>query len=145
MDKDITSIIALLLALNVQVIASDTTTEGNILDTALFESIDFACFTGTLTDGDYEFQLFEGDAVDDEDNPTSITDESQVTDTDDLIGALPDFDADTDDNKIEHFGYVGNKRWLQIKVVSTNFASAGAVIGAIATKGTARANPTALV
>ena len=142
MERDLKSMLAQVLALNVQVIASDTTTVGKILDSKGFEGIDFACFTGVLTDGDYQFKLFHGDAVDDEDNPTSITDESEVTDANDLIGSIPNYDADTDDNKIEHFGYVGKKRWTLLKVVSTNFSATGAVIGAIATKGFASHRPT---
>lgn len=109
------------------VIATDTTTVGLTIDTALFGAIEFMAFTGVLTDGDYEVKLFESD-------DSGMSGETEVTDENDLIGSLPDFTDDTDDAAIEQFGYIGSKRYLRCKIVSTS-TSTGALIGIIAVKG----------
>ncbi len=116
------------VALNLQTISSDTTTNGNIIDLAGFESCEFVFVTGTLTDGDYAVLIQEGDAA-------NLSDAAAVADAD-LIGteALASFAADTDDNVLSKIGYKGGKRYVRFNVVSTN-TSSGAVLGAVCIKG----------
>lgn len=141
MERDLTSSVEPKLAFNVQAIATDTTTAGNILDTKGFESVDISLFTGTVTDGDYALSIVAGDEVDSESAPTVITDAAAVG-SDFIIGTLPSFTEDTDDDSIKHVGVVAKKRWIQCSVVSTNTAT-GATIGAQATFGHAGKRPTA--
>lgn len=109
-------------------IASDTTTVGAILDFQGFGRALFNLMTKTLTDGDYEFQLFHGDESD-------LSDEAEVLDSD-LNGDLPNWDADTDDNKVVTVEYKCRKRYGRIKIVSTNFSATGVdAIGGVCLKG----------
>jgi hypothetical protein len=114
------------LALKVQLINSDTTTVGETIDTQGFLGALFEAFTGVLTDGDYQFKLYEGDESD-------MSDESEVA-AGDVLGDIPNWAEDTDDDKIEQFAYIGHKRYTRIKVVSTNNGGSGATLGAVVTK-----------
>jgi nicotinic acid phosphoribosyltransferase len=119
--KDLFSQIKPQVALNFGTINSDTTTEGNIIDTQGFESVTVGIITGTLTDGDYTLQL-----KDSADGTTFAV----VTDAN-LIGteAAASFTADADDNKISKLGYRGIKRYVRAEIVSA-LTTSGAVIGA---------------
>lgn len=120
------------IALKLQVIASDTTTVGEIIDMKGADGVIIEAFTGTVTDGDYEFQLFVGNAA-------NMSDEVEVAhDSVDILGTMPNWVADTDDDKIENFCYIAataipGYRYMRLKVVSTNFSATGAVLGATAT------------
>lgn len=114
---DIHALVQGLVALKLQDIDSDTTTVGEIIDTLDWEAIEFMIMSGTLTDGAFAVQLFEGDEDD-------MADEAQVADAMDIIGSIPSF-ALTEDDTIKSFGYVGNKRYLRIKVVSTATTDGG--------------------
>jgi len=140
MEMDLTSSVEPRLAFNVQEITSDTTTVGNIIDTVSFQSVDLSFFTGTVTDGDYAVTINVGDEVDDIANPTSITDAAPIS-IDNLIGSLPAFTDNADDDAIKHVGIVAKKRFFQVSVVSTN-TSSGAFVGAQATLGNASSRPT---
>lgn len=122
------------VALDVAAISSDTTTVGNTIDTADYGSLEFVVVAGTLTDGSYAVQLFEGDESD-------MSDESQVTDTDDLLGSAITI-ALTEDDTVERIGYRGNKRYVRLKVVSTSTTSGG-TLGAVAIQGHPRTAPVA--
>ena len=118
------------IALNIQAISSNITTVGNTIDLQGYESITFFPVQGTVTDGDYAYKLFVGDA-------SNMSDEVEVTTAaGGLLGTLPSYTADTDDNKIGAFGYHGNKRYIRIKTVSTNVTTGGTV-GAVSVKGNA--------
>ena len=114
------------LALDVQLINSDTTIVGNTIDNQGFLGQLFEAFTGVLTDGDYEVKLYEGDESD-------MSDEAEVA-AGDVLGTIPNWTADTDDDKIGYFGYIGHKRYTRVKVVSTNNGGSGATLGAVVTK-----------
>ena len=140
MEMDLTSSVNPVLALNVTNITSSTDTDGAILDTKGYESVDIALFTAAITDGDYALTIRAGDAVDSESSPTTITDAAEVG-SDFIIGTLPSFTEDTDDNAIKHVGCVTKKRWLQVRVTSTNVTTGGN-LGAVATFGHAASKPT---
>ena len=124
------------IAFKLQAIVSDTTTVGEIIDTEGYESLEYLIETGTLTDGDYQVLLQEGD-------DSGLSDAATLP-TVDTIGPLPVFDEDTDDDKILRVGSVGKKRYQRLSIVSTNFASAGVLmIGAQAVLGHAKHLPTA--
>ena len=118
------------IALKAQVIASDTTTVGETIDMKGADGALFQPFTGTLTDGDYELQLFVG-------NASNMSDEVEVAhNSADILGTMPDWEADTDDDKVSEFCYIAASalpgyRYARLKVVSTNFSSVGAVVGAL--------------
>jgi len=131
MDYDLKSGIQVGVALNIGSISSDTTTQGVILDSEsvdlrTFKSAVFTLVTGTITDGDYALKLEYGEESD-------LSDAVDVPEVE-LIGSLPTFTADTDDNKALSVGYVGKKRYFRASVVSTN-TSTGGVVGVLIVKG----------
>lgn len=133
--KDQVNVTKPLVALNVQTISSDTTTDGNIIDTQGFEAATFIPFTGTLTDGDYTVQIEESDN-------SNFSDENVVADADLIrLEADASFTTDTDDNDISIIGYVGGKRYVRLSIVSTNTATNGATVGAICCLGCPHVGP----
>lgn len=121
--QDLYNCIKVAPALDVQTISTNTTTAGDIIDTKGFNSVTFVFQMGTLTDGDYAVLIQDGD-------DSGLSDAAAVADTY-LLGteAGATFDADTDDNDVAKIGYIGNKRYVRLSVVSTN-TSSGAVCGA---------------
>ncbi len=105
-------------------ITTNTTTVGAIIDGHGSERVLLAFLDKTLTDGDYEFQLFHGDAA-------NMSDEAQVADAD-INGDLPDWDLDTDDNQLETVELILRKRYFRIKIVSTGNTTGVDAIGGIA-------------
>jgi hypothetical protein len=134
MDYDLKSSIDPVVGLNFGAIATDTTTVGNIIGSVGFGSLVFTLVTGTVTDGDYTLVIEHGDEPD-------LSDATTVAATD-LIGGLPSFTADTDDNSAKSVGYVGKKPYARPSIVSANTTS-GAFIGVVAVKGHALSKPTA--
>lgn len=122
-------------ALDIQQIKTNTTTTGEIIDVAGYESVTFCFQTGTVTDGDYTVTLYE-------DSDSAMATESLVDDAD-LIGteALASYSADADDNKVRTLGYIGDERYLRLKIVSTN-TSSGAYVGAVVILGHPHVAPT---
>lgn len=116
------------VAFNVQAISTDTTTNGNIVDTKGYDSVTFVFVTGTVTDGDYTVLIQDGD--DSGLSDAAAVADAQLTNTE----ADTSFTADTDDNVSKTIGYLGNKRYVRFNVVSTN-TSTGATVGAIALLG----------
>jgi hypothetical protein len=137
MTQDLYNEIKLKPALNIQTIATNTTTAGNIIDTQGFESLTFAFFMGTLTDGDYTVLLEEGDA-------SNLSGSNVVADGDMIPEsggeASASFTADGDDNKVSKLAYKGTKRYVRLSIVSTS-TSSGAVCGALAILGHPRSLP----
>ncbi len=116
-------------AFDIQAIGTDTTTNGDVIDTQGYEAVSFFFQTGTITDGDYTVLIQEGDESD-------LSDASAVADADLLPAgtgqeADASFDADTGDNQVSKIGYRGTKRYVRFNVVSTN-TSTGGTVGAIA-------------
>ena len=130
--KDLKNNIFATPALNVQVINTDTTTNGAIVDTAGYESVTLVTFSGTLTDGAYQFVLADGDN-------SALSDAATVTAAN-LIGSSPAF-ALADDNECARFGYRGGKRYVRVSCVSTS-TSSGGTLGVVAILGHAHDMPT---
>jgi hypothetical protein len=134
MDYDLKSLVDTDVAVNFGSIATDTTTVGNIISSAGFGSLVFSLVTGTVSDGDYTLVIEHGDEAD-------LSDATTVASAD-LIGGLPSFTADTDDNLSKNVGYIGKKPYARASIVSANTTS-GAIIGVVAIKGHALSKPTA--
>lgn len=109
-------------ALNIQAIATNTTTVGNIIDTVSFESIEFLIQAATLTDGAYALKLEHGD-------DSGLSDAADVPAAE-VLGALTGFVA-TDDNAVKRLGYIGKKRYVRLSIVSTGVTTGG-TLGATA-------------
>lgn len=101
------------IALNSASITSDTTTVGNEIDTAGYESITFIPSVGTVTDGTYTPSITECD--------TSGGTFTAVADAD-LIGTESDA-ALSASNTSARIGYVGKKRYVKFSVVSASTTS----------------------
>jgi len=135
MNRENASELKFMNALDIQTISTDTTTDGDVIDTQGYDSLTFVFQTGTVTDGDYLPLIEESDVV------TFGGEESAVADADlTVTEAAAGFTADTDDNQISKIGYTGAKRFVRLAIVSTN-TSSGAVVGAIAVLGHGRAQP----
>jgi hypothetical protein len=134
--REIGSILKGEIALTPQVIATDTTTNGAIIDLQGFNAAQFYFMTGVLTDGDYTVLIQEGDESD-------LSDAAAVADADlTVTEASVSFTADTDDAAISTIGYKGSKRYVRFNVVSTS-TSTGAYVGATVIKGLPLHAPTA--
>ncbi|MBP2583393.1 hypothetical protein J3A78_003871 [Streptomyces sp. PvR006] len=86
-------------------------------------------FTGTMTDGSVAVTLEESS-----DNSSWSTVAAP-----DLQGAAPTI-ASTDDDKVFELGYVGSKRYLRVKAVTTG-ATSGGTFGAVIVRGFPRRQP----
>ena len=126
-QRDIHNSMEQKVALDVQSISSDTTTAGNILDLQGFEGIEFLITAGSITDGAYAVLIEEGD-------DSGLSDAAAVADSD-LLGTelLAAFTA-TDDNKVSKIGYIGQKQFVRLSLVSTG-TTTGGTFGALAVLG----------
>lgn len=123
------------VALNSAAITTNTTTNGVIVDTAGFESVEFVILSAALTDGTYTPSITEGDASD--------LSGGSATATADLIGTVAGATfAATDDNTVKRIGYKGSKRYVRLNLTSAGTTSGG-TLGAIAVLGHPHDAPTA--
>src|SRR3972149_5008795 len=113
------------LALTVAAISTNTTTSGAIIDTAGYESLEIYLISGTITDGTYTAQLWHG-------NGAARADAVQLT-GEEVLGSVALVAAN--DNATARIGYVGKKRYVQLRIVSTG-VTAGGTLGAVAVLGT---------
>ncbi len=113
---DITTSLTGSLALNQTTINSNTTTSGNVIDLAGYEGVSFYICAATLTDGAYQVNVQHGDA-------SNLSDAADVAAAD-LINSEPAFVA-TEDNTVKEVGYVGDKRYVRIQLVSTGVTTGG--------------------
>ena len=109
---DMQSKIDELVALNTQLINTDTTTNGNIIDTKDFESLEFVIQAGVVTAGDVTPILQDGD-------DSGLSDVATVA-SDFRLGSLVTLDAT---NAITRVGYVGKKRYVRLSLLSANSAN----------------------
>jgi len=120
-------------AFDTQAITSDTTTNGDIIDTAEYGSLLFVIQSGTLTDGTYTVLIHEGDE-------SNLSDASAVDDADLTNTEASASFASTDDNTVNKIGYVGSKRYVRLSLVSAS-TSSGGTLGAIAIQGSPTTAP----
>lgn len=105
-------------------VTTDTTTVGAIIDGHGSDRALLTLINKTLTDGDYQWQIFHGDVA-------NMSDEAQVADAD-INGDIPDWDADTDDDQVVTLELILRKRYFRVKIVSTNTSSGVDAIGGVA-------------
>lgn len=126
------------VALNTQAISTNTTTNGNWIDTATYGSLEFILQSGTITDGTYTPLIQDADESD-------YSDAAAVAD-DYLLPAgggaeaAADFVA-ADDNTNKRLGYIGGKRYVRLSIVSTGVTTGG-TLSAIALLGHPQEAPT---
>lgn len=118
------------IGLNLTVIGSNTTTSGAIIDTAGYESLEFYIHTATITDGTFVAQLWHG-------SDSGLSDAVQLT-GEEVLGSVSIVAAD--DNVSRRIGYVGKKRYVQLRMVSTGVTTGGS-LGAHAVLGTPHHGP----
>lgn len=116
------------VAFKIQAITTNTTTDGEIIDTQGFDSLSFLFQTGIITDGDYAVLIQHGE-------DSGLSDAADVADADlTVTEASVSFTADSDDDKVSKIGYTGAKRFVRFSVVSAN-TSTGGTVGAQALSG----------
>ena len=120
-------------ALDLSNITSNTTTDGEILDTAGYEALEFVAFSTNITDGVYTLSLFDGDDA-------ALADAAVVSD-EETLGSGTNFVL-TDDNTAKRIGYIGKKRYVRLRVTSTGVTTGGN-IGSVALLASARTQPQA--
>lgn len=102
-----------------QTIATDTTTVGEIIDTAGFTVLEFLLLSGTITDGAYAVSMTESD-------DSGMSGETAVS----AAETLGDADyALADDDTAKRIGYIGKKRYVRLAIVSTATTSGGVFAG----------------
>jgi hypothetical protein len=123
-----------LIALDVQDITTNATTDGNVIDTLGFESLEYMIQSGTITDGTYALLLEEDDVV----GFTSST----VVPAADTLGVLTGF-TDADDDTPLRVGSIGKKRFQRLAIVSAGTSSGGTNFTAHAVLGHPKSAPVA--
>lgn len=110
-------------ALSVGAISSNTTTAGDAITFNGFNSLTFVIQSGTLTDGTYTPKI--------EDSEDGVT-YAEVTDATKLLGTIANatFIA-TDDNKVKTIGYIGNKPYVKLSIVSSGVTSGGTLAATV--------------
>jgi len=121
------------LAMESQTISTDTTTVGEIIDTAGYEALEILTISGTITDGAYAMLLEEGDN-------SALSDAATVASAETLGDCSY---ALADDDTPKRVGYIGKKRYVRLSFVSTSTSSGGTLFGALALLSNAMHQPTA--
>jgi hypothetical protein len=100
-------------------ITGNATTNGAIIDTQGFESVEFSIQSGVITDGTFTPNVQEGDAA-------NLSDAATVA-AGDLLGTLAaaTFVATTDNNKTKKIGYKGIKRYVRLQLIGSGQTTGG--------------------
>ena len=138
MKKDIHDEIKVASARNLAAISSNTTSVGNIIDTAGFESVEFLIYSGAITDGTYTPLIAVG-------NDAGLSDAVTVSaDADKILGTVAGatFIA-TDNNVVKKIGVrADGYRYVRLSLVSTGVSSGG-TLGAVSVLSHATIKPVA--
>lgn len=131
--REITTNLKNEVALDIQVIASDTTTVGNIISVADFDlGANLTIISGAYADGQYDVLIEDGDEA-------NLSDAAPVIDLflvgqDPTSSVTPELQAQIGAaNQIRKIGYRGPKAFVRLSIVSTS-TSSGATLGAIVEK-----------
>lgn len=117
-------------AFNVQTISTDTTTDGNIIDTAAFDGgILFVIQAGTVSAGNVTPLLEESDN-------SNFSSESAIPDSNIIYGTLTSGQEAAaiinTTGQVKSIGVVGTKRYVRLALVSAS--SANLIVGATVLK-----------
>lgn len=131
--KEITTGLSQSLALNAQTISTDTTTTGSAIDLAGYDAgVNIVFFIGTVTDGTYTPYITECDTSGG--TYTAVADDHLVK-QDPSSSTAPEAQAVLSaSNTTSKIGYVGNKRYIKVALVSASTSSGATSCGAIAIK-----------
>lgn len=121
------------VAMDSQVINTATTTNGDAVDTALFNSLEYVIHTGVITLGGAVAQLQQADDA-------SFTVNVEVVPAEETIGTLPVIVTASDD-AVFRVGSVGKRRYQRLNLVSD--ATMNGIVAAVAIQGTPHHMPTA--
>ncbi|ADJ24772.1 conserved hypothetical protein [Hyphomicrobium denitrificans ATCC 51888] len=145
MRRDITSLLHPVPLFLPKAAGTDNTAMvSKIIDTKGYNACMLAIVTGALTDADATFTVLveDGNVVDSEANPTTLTDHAAVDDKY-LNGteALAGFKYD-DDNKCRKIGYVGPKRFVRVTITPASNDSGNIFVAGVAVLGEPTIAPT---
>lgn len=121
------------VALDSQDITTDTTTVGNIIDTAFFESLEYVVQSGTITDGAYALKVEDGD-------DSGLSDAADVS-SELVLGVLTGFVA-ADDDAAKRVGVISKKRYQRLSIVSTGTSSGATKFSSVSVLGHPHSMPT---
>ena len=134
MERDLHSNVQAAVALDAAAISTDTTTVGNIIDTAGFESIEFIGLSKTITDGTYTLKIEDGD-------DSGLSDAADVDSTL-ILGSLFAFAA-ADDDAVLRTGCISKKRYIRASIVSASTTTGVDIMSVIAIQGHPKTGPVA--
>lgn len=127
--KEQATMVKVVNALEPQVIGSDTTTTGGIIDTAAFDmGVTFAVLVTAYTDGTFTLKIEDGDN-------SSLTDAADVSTSQLVYGTLPAVSAGAAEGDImAKEGVHSTKRYIRPSIVSTSVTT-GATVQVVAILG----------
>lgn len=119
------------LGLNAQVISTNTTTNGNIIDAKdYFGGLDWILFSGAYTDGAYTV-LVEGGNESDLSDAVAIPDNQLLAQNPKDRLTAPEAQISLDGaNQVAKIGVLGGYRYYRLSVVSTGVTT-GATLGSV--------------
>lgn len=133
LEVDLHGRVTAVQAMDQQTINTATTTNGDAIDTALYNSLEYIVQTGTITAAGATVELEQADdssfSVNNEDVPTA-----------EVVGTLSTIII-TSDDQVFRVGSVGKRRYQRINIVSDG--TMNGVLGAVAILGTPHHQPTA--
>jgi hypothetical protein len=130
--QDLHHSVNVLVGLTSQTISTDTTTLGAIIDMQGYNSCEFALISGTITDGAYAVTLLEDDAVG-MGSAAAVSSDHQLGNADFALA---------DDDTAKRMGYIGKKRYVRLKIVSS-VTTSGGVFAGVCIQGAAKSQPVA--
>lgn len=124
--KEQATMIKVVNALEPQVIGSDTTTTGGIIDTAHYDmGVTFAVLVTAYTDGTFTLKIEDGDN-------SGLSDAADVSTSQLVYGALPAISAGASEGDImAKEGVHSTKRYIRASIVSTSVTT-GATVQVVA-------------
>lgn len=126
--RDLHNNIKPLVGLNVTAIGSNTTTNGNVIDTQGFDSVEYLTTSGTVTDGTFTPVLEQADDL-------AFSVNVETIPTVQLLGTIADatFVA-ADDDAVKKIGVLNNRQFVRLSYASTGVTT-GATLTALAVMG----------
>lgn len=112
MEYDLHHNVNVLSAIDAAEFVANGTVVGNIIDTKEYGSIEFVGQLGTVTDGDFDLVLEDGD-------DSGLSDAAAV-DSDLVLGGLFNLDASDD---VKRAGCITKKRYIRASLVGTGITS----------------------
>jgi hypothetical protein len=132
-DKDLHNNVKQAIAFNGATLSTDTTTNGNIIDTQYFHSVEFILQVNARSAGTVTPLIQDG-------NDPALTDAAAVDDTF-LLGTEAAAALNTA-NSSSRIGYIGKKRYVRLCAVTTG--TANLYFSSVAVKGHPSTAPTDL-